>query len=81
MARYPPKPNNIFATCGDAETPALRAALETLPQTEFDGKAALLPELERLSQTLFSLQTESWDAIHQPKASRRPSLAKEYFDK
>jgi methyl-accepting chemotaxis protein len=64
----------------DAETPALKAALETLPQAEFDGKAQLLPELQQLAQALFALQTESWDAIHQPKASRRPSLAKEYFD-
>jgi methyl-accepting chemotaxis protein len=64
----------------DAEVPALRAALEVLPQTEFEGKASLLPELQRLSQSLFGLQTESWDQVHQPKVSRRPSLAKEYFD-
>jgi methyl-accepting chemotaxis protein len=64
----------------DAETPALRAALDVLPRTEFDGKAQLLPELQQQAQTLFALQAESWDAIHQPKASRRPSLAKEYFD-
>ncbi|WP_213773453.1 methyl-accepting chemotaxis protein [Bradyrhizobium sp. dw_78] len=64
----------------DGETPALRAALVVLPQAEFEGKASLLPELQQLSQSLFGLQTESWDQIHQPKASRRPSLAKEYFD-
>src|ERR1700753_2183473 len=56
----------------NAETPALRAALETLPSAEFDGKPELLPELQRLAQTLFALQDESWEAIHQPKASRRP---------
>jgi methyl-accepting chemotaxis protein len=64
----------------DGETPALKAALEVLPQAEFEGKASLLPELQRLSQDLFKLQTESWEQIHQPKASRRPSLAQEYFD-
>ncbi|WP_407176945.1 methyl-accepting chemotaxis protein [Bradyrhizobium sp. STM 3562] len=64
----------------EAESPALRTALEVLPQTEFEGKATLLPELQRLSQDLFRLQTETWDQIHQPKASRTPSLAKEYFD-
>jgi methyl-accepting chemotaxis protein len=64
----------------DAETPALKAALEVLPQAEFEGKATLLPELQRLGQDLFKLQTETWDQIHQPKASRRASLAKEYFD-
>src|SRR5690242_7112183 len=64
----------------DGETPALTAALEVLPQAEFEGKASLLPELQRLSQDLFKLQTESWEQIHQPKASRRPTLAKEYFD-
>jgi methyl-accepting chemotaxis protein len=64
----------------EAEVPALRAALVLLPQTEFDGKALLLPELARLTQLLVDFQTESWDAINMPKASRRPALAKEYFD-
>ncbi len=79
-ATIPPQTEHYLRGLRDAETPALRAALATLPETEFDGKAQLLPELERLSQQLFSLQAESWEAIHQPKASRRPSLAKEYFD-
>src|ERR1700753_2330624 len=64
----------------DGETPALKAALATLPQTEFEGKAQLLPELDQLAQKLFTLQAEFWDAIPQPKASRPPALAKEYFD-
>jgi methyl-accepting chemotaxis protein len=76
----PPETERYLRGLRDAETPALRAALKTLPQTEFDGKARLLPEFQQLAQALFALQTESWDAIHQPKASRRPSLAKEYFD-
>src|ERR1700743_601215 len=76
----PAETEHYLRSLREAETPALRAALETLPQAEFDGKAQLLPELQQLAQTLFARQPESWDAIHQPKASRRPSLAKEYFD-
>lgn len=64
----------------DAEMPAMRSAAEVLASVEFADQKTLLPELNRLIQTLTALQTESWDAMNKPKAARRPALAKEYMD-
>jgi methyl-accepting chemotaxis protein len=64
----------------EAEMPALRAAVELLGTIEFAEKASLYPELQRALKTLTALQTESWEAMAKPKASRREGLAKEYFD-
>lgn len=64
----------------DAEMPAMKSAAELLNAADFPGKATLLPELNRLMQALIGLQTESWDQMGKPKASRRASLAKEYMD-
>ena len=64
----------------DAETPALRSAAEVLVSAEFADQNTLLPELNRLMQALTALQTETWDAMNKPKASRRPALGKEYMD-
>ncbi len=64
----------------DAEMPALRAAIGILGSLEFPEKGALLPELSRLTESLTSLQSEFWDAVNKPKASRRAGLVKEYSD-
>ncbi|MDB5567231.1 MAG: methyl-accepting chemotaxis protein [Tardiphaga sp.] len=64
----------------DAEMPAMKSAAELLASADFPGKATLLPELNRLMQALIGLQTESWDQMSKPKASRRAGLAKEYMD-
>ena len=47
---------------------------------EFPEKAVLLPALTKQFNSLTPLQAESVAAIGQPKASRRPALAKEYAD-
>jgi methyl-accepting chemotaxis protein len=64
----------------DAQMPALSTALGLLPSIEFAQRPALVPELDRLFKTLSGLQKEFWDAMSQPKASRRPTLAKEYME-
>jgi methyl-accepting chemotaxis protein len=64
----------------DAEMPAMRSAAEVLVSAEFADQKTLLPELNRLIQALTALQTESWDAMNKPKASRRPELGKDYMD-
>src|SRR5579872_3174543 len=58
----------------DAQMPALSTALGLLPSIEFAQRQALEPELDRLIKTLTGLQREFWDAMSQPKASRRPTL-------
>jgi methyl-accepting chemotaxis protein len=64
----------------DAEMPALRTAIGQLASIDFPQQQMLVPELDRLSKGLTALQTEFWDAVGKPKASRRPTLAKEYLD-
>jgi methyl-accepting chemotaxis protein len=64
----------------DAEKPAIDSAIEQLALIEFPQQQTLVPELERLSKVLAGLQKEFWDAVGKPKASRRPTLAKEYTD-
>jgi methyl-accepting chemotaxis protein len=64
----------------DAEMPAMRAAAAVLDAVEFADQKTLVPELTRLIQTMTALEAESWDAMHKPKASRRPTIAKEYAE-
>jgi methyl-accepting chemotaxis protein len=47
---------------------------------EFAQQQTLVPEFDRLFKTVTTLQTEFWDAMGKPKASRRPTLAKEYTE-
>jgi methyl-accepting chemotaxis protein len=64
----------------DSEMPAMANALILLPSIEFAEQNSLVPELDRLFKLLTAQQKEFWDEIGKPKASRRPTLAKEYFD-
>jgi methyl-accepting chemotaxis protein len=64
----------------DAEMPAMANALGLLGGIDFAQQKTLVPELDRLFRTITSLQKEFWDAMRQPKASRRPTLAKEYME-
>jgi methyl-accepting chemotaxis protein len=64
----------------DAEMPAMRAAAAVLDSVEFADQKTLVPELTRLIQVMTALESESWDAMHKPKASRRPALGKEYME-
>jgi methyl-accepting chemotaxis protein len=64
----------------DAQMPAMRSAAEVLGSVEFADQTTLLAELNRLIQAMTALETESWDAIHKPKASRRPALGKEFLE-
>jgi methyl-accepting chemotaxis protein len=64
----------------DTEMPAINSAIGQLALMEFPQQQTLVPELDRLSKVLAGLQKEFWDAVGKPKASRRPTLAKEYMD-
>jgi methyl-accepting chemotaxis protein len=64
----------------DAQMPAMANALGLLPSIEFAQQTMLVPELDRLFKRLTALQKEFWDEVAKPKASRRASLAQEYFD-
>ena len=64
----------------DVINPALRSLLDIAATVEFPEKAVLLPALTKQFDSLTPLQAESVAAIGQPKASRRPALAKEYAD-
>jgi methyl-accepting chemotaxis protein len=67
-------------TLRDAEMPAMAKALGSLGGIEFAQQKTLVPELDRLFKTLSAEQKEFWEAMAQPKASRRPALAKEYME-
>ncbi len=55
----------------DSQMPAMRKAAEILADVDFADKKTLLPELVRLTQSLTTMQTEHWEAVAKPKASRR----------
>ena len=55
-------------------------ALELLPFIEFAQQTTLVPELERSFKALTRLQKEFWDEMNKAKASRRPTLGKEYME-
>ena len=63
----------------DDEMPAMASALATLSDFEFAQQKTLVPELDRLLKTLTAQQKEFWDAMGKPKASRPPTLAKDYM--
>jgi methyl-accepting chemotaxis protein len=71
---------NYLRTIRGEEMPAMRAAADLLPAIQFVDKETLVPALSRLMQTLTALHVESWEAMSQPKASRRPALLKEYME-
>lgn len=64
----------------DTQMPAMGNALGLLPSIEFAQQNTLVPQLDRLFKTLTALQKEFWDEVAKPKASRRPTLAKEYME-
>ncbi|MEH2550226.1 methyl-accepting chemotaxis protein [Bradyrhizobium sp. AZCC 2262] len=64
----------------DTEMPAMANALGLLGGMEFAQQATLVPEFDRLFKAMTAMQKEFWDAMGKPKASRRPTLAKEYMD-
>ncbi|MFB9270209.1 methyl-accepting chemotaxis protein [Bradyrhizobium erythrophlei] len=64
----------------DTEMPAMANALAVLGTFDFAQQKALVPELDRRFKTASAQQSEFWDAMGKPKASRRPTLAKDYTD-
>ena len=64
----------------DAEMPAMAMALTLLTPMQFAQHDTLVPEFDRAFKTITALQKEFWEAMGQPKASRRPALNKEYVD-
>ena len=62
----------------EIEKPALTRALLLLPGVTFPQANLLVPQLERLTRTLFEEQAEFNTEITKPKAARRLALAKEY---
>ena len=63
----------------DPEIAGLRSAVTRLGSIEFADRTRLLPALSRSLDTLTRLQTEFWDGVEKPVASRRPGLGDEYF--
>jgi methyl-accepting chemotaxis protein len=64
----------------NSEMPAMGRALELLPGIEFEQKESLLAAFDRLHKTLIAEQTEFWEEMGKPKASRRAALGQEYMD-
>jgi len=64
----------------DTEMPAMGNALATLSTIEFANKTTLVPEFDRLFKAVGTMQKQFWEAMGRPKASRPPTLAKEYMD-
>src|ERR1700694_2838237 len=64
----------------DTEIPAMGSALGQLTSIEFAQQATLVAEFDRLLKALTGLQKEFWTEVGKPKASRRPTLAKEYME-
>jgi methyl-accepting chemotaxis protein len=64
----------------DAEMPAMANGLALLAPMQFAQHDTLVPEFDRAFKTITALQKEFWEAMAQPKASRRPALNKEYVD-
>src|SRR4029079_16759499 len=54
--------------------------LALLTPMQFAQHDTLVPEFDRALKTITVLQKEFWEAMGQPKASRRPALSKEYVD-
>jgi methyl-accepting chemotaxis protein len=64
----------------DAEMPAMANGLALLEPMQFAQHDTLVPAFDRALKTITTLQKEFWEAMGQPKASRRPALSKEYVD-
>jgi methyl-accepting chemotaxis protein len=64
----------------DAEMPAMAHGLALLSPMQFPQHDTLVPEFDRAVKTITALQKEFWEAMGQPKASRRAALSKEYVD-
>lgn len=64
----------------DSEMPAMASGLALLGPMQFSQHDTLVPEFDRAFKRLTALQKEFWEAMGQPKASRRPALSKEYVD-
>jgi methyl-accepting chemotaxis protein len=64
----------------DTQMPAMSSALALLPSIEFTQAQTLVPEFDRLFKKLGAQQKEFWDEMSKPKASRRPTLGKEYME-
>jgi methyl-accepting chemotaxis protein len=64
----------------DTEMPAMGNALGLLGGIELAQQQTLVGEFDRLFKTLTPLQKEFWGEMSKPKASRRPTLAKEYME-
>src|SRR5262249_25634468 len=64
----------------EAEMPALKAAVVALKAVDFPEQASVISGLEQTIKKLEALHTESAAALLQPKAPRRPTLAKEGYD-
>jgi methyl-accepting chemotaxis protein len=63
-----------------AEMPALKAALVALAKVDFPEQKSVISDLDQRVKKLSALHEESAAALVQPKAARRPTLAKEFFD-
>jgi methyl-accepting chemotaxis protein len=63
----------------DDEMSALRSAVIRLESVEFNERARLLPTLRQSLDVLTRLQTEFWDGVSKPAASRRAGLGEEYL--
>jgi methyl-accepting chemotaxis protein len=64
----------------EVEIPSINSAMAQLASIEFPQQQTLMPELDRLTKNQTRLQKEFWEAVGKPKASRPPTLAKEYMD-
>ena len=76
---YPTLPD-VLRTLRDAEMPPLKAGLVSMAAVDFPGHDAAVEKLDKAIKRLEALHKESADALAQPKASRRPGLAKEFFE-
>ena len=64
----------------DAEMPAMASGLALLTPMQFAQHDTLIGEFDRALKAIATLQKEFWEAMGQPKASRRAALSKEYVD-
>jgi methyl-accepting chemotaxis protein len=64
----------------EADMPALKAGLAALATVDFPGRETAVASLDKFIKRLVTLHQETAAAMAQPKASRKPTLAKEYFD-
>ncbi|MGD0429823.1 MAG: HAMP domain-containing methyl-accepting chemotaxis protein [Acetobacteraceae bacterium] len=63
----------------EPEIAGLRSAVTRLDSIAFEDRASLLPTLRQSLETLTRLQTEFWDGVEKPIASRRTGLGDEYM--